>query len=97
MAEEFDRAALARDANNPFTSVPIEVSVCVGRARPLVRDLVMLGANTVLTLDRRIDDPVELFVGDKLIARGLLEEAENSQNGELVVRLTEVSEDGAGL
>ncbi|MEO0939496.1 MAG: FliM/FliN family flagellar motor C-terminal domain-containing protein [Pseudomonadota bacterium] len=97
MAEEFDRAALARDGHNPFTSVPIEVSVCVGRARPLVRDLVMLGANTVLTLDRRIDDPVELFVGDKLIARGLLEEAEDAQNGELVVRLTEVSEDGTGL
>lgn len=97
MAEEFDRTALSRDAHNPFTSVPIEVSVCVGRARPLVRDLVMLGANTVLTLDRRIDDPVELFVGDKLIARGMLEEAEDAQNGELVVRLTEVSEDGAGL
>jgi len=96
MAEDFDRAALARDGNNPFTSVPIEVSVCVGRARPLVRDLVMLGANTVLTLDRRINDPVELFVGDKLIARGLLEEAEGAENGELVVRLTEVSDETGG-
>ena len=83
-------AALASDTNNPFTSVPIEVSVCVGKARPLVRELVMLGENAVLTLDRRIDDPVDLYVGEKLIARGMLEEKEGDKNGQLVVRLTEV-------
>lgn len=83
-------AALASDTSNPFTSVPIEVSVCVGKARPLVRDLVLLGENAVLTLDRRIDDPVDLYVGERLIARGMLEEKENDKNGQLVVRLTEV-------
>ena len=83
-------AALAADASNPFTSVPIEVSVCVGKARPLVRDLVMLGENGVLTLDRRIDDPVDLYVGERLIARGLLEEKEDDASRQLVVRLTEV-------
>lgn len=81
---------LASDVSNPFTSVPIEVSVCVGKARPLVRDLVMLGENAVLTLDRRIDDPVDLYVGERLIARGLLEEKEGDSSGQLVVRLTEV-------
>ena len=49
-----DQTTLATDASNPFTSVPIEVTVCVGKARPLVRDLVMLGENAVLTLDRRV-------------------------------------------
>ena len=83
-------AALATDTNNPFTSVPIEVSICVGKARPLVRDLVMLGENAVLTLDRRIDDPVDLYVGERLIARGMLEEKEGDSSGQLVVRLTEV-------
>lgn len=83
-------AQLASDASNPFTSVPIEVSVCVGKARPLVRDLVMLGENAVLTLDRRVDDPVDLYVGERLIARGLLEEKDGDSNGQLVVRLTEV-------
>ena len=82
--------ALASDVNNPFTSVPIEVSVCVGKARPLVRDLVMLGENAVLTLDRRIDDPVDLFVGERLVARGMLEEKEGNSSGQLAVRLTEV-------
>lgn len=80
----------ASDASNPFTAVPIEVSVCVGRARPLVRDLVMLGENAVLELDSKIDDPVELFVGEQLIARGFLEEAEGDDKGKLVVRLSEV-------
>jgi len=82
--------APAADLSNPFTSVPIEVNVCVGKARPLIRDLVMLGENAVLTLDSRMDDPVELYVGDRLIARGLLEEQEGDTTGQLVVRLTEV-------
>jgi flagellar motor switch protein FliN/FliY len=80
----------ATDPTNPFTSVPIEVNVCVGKARPLVRDLVMLGENAVLTLDSRVDDPVELYVGDRLIARGMLEEKEGETSGELVVRLIEI-------
>ncbi len=92
-----DPTSLATDATNPFTSVPIEVTVCVGKARPLVRDLVMLGENAVLTLDRRVDDPVELYVGDKLIARGTLEEAEGDTSGQLVVRLTEVVDMQQGI
>ena len=87
----------APEHSAPFTSVPIEITVSVGRARPLVRDLVMLGANAVLTLDKRVDDPVDLYVGDKLIARGTLEEAEGTEEGQLVVRLTEILDLGAGL
>jgi flagellar motor switch protein FliN/FliY len=81
---------LSAEPSNPFTSVPIEVSVCVGKARPLIRELVMLGENAVLTLDRRIDDPVDLYVGERLIARGQLEEKEGDAAGQLVVRLIEV-------
>ena len=92
-----DATSLATDASNPFTSVPIEVTVCVGKARPLVRDLVMLGENAVLTLDRRVDDPVELYVKDRLIARGTLEEAEGDDSGKLVVRLTEIADLQQGL
>lgn len=88
--DESKTAEPAADPTNPFTSVPIEVNVCVGKARPLIRDLVMLGENAVLTLDSRVDDPVELYVGDRLIARGLLEEKEDDPNGQLVVRLTEI-------
>ncbi|MEM9968413.1 MAG: FliM/FliN family flagellar motor switch protein [Pseudomonadota bacterium] len=88
--DENTLAEPALDATNPFTSVPIEVNVCVGKARPLIRDLVTLGENALLTLDSRVDDPVELYVGDRLIARGMLEEKEGAAAGQLVVRLTEI-------
>lgn len=96
MAEVPDQTQLATDKKNPFTSVPIEITVSVGKARPLIRDLVMLGNNAVLPLDKKLDDPVDLYVGDKLIARGMLEEAEESSDGTLVVRLTEVMSLGPG-
>ena len=79
-------------SDNPFVAVPIEVMVVVGKARPLIRDLVGLGENAVLTLDKRVEDPVELYVGDKLVARGQLEELEGDNSGQLAVRLTEVSD-----
>ncbi len=73
-----------------LNQVPIEIAISVGRARPLVRDLVKLKRDSVLTLDRRVEDPVELFIGDKLIARGQLQELEGDQAGYLGVRLTEI-------
>ena len=83
--------------NNPFAQVPIEVIISVGKARPLVRDLLRLSRDAVLALDRRVDDPVELYVGDRLIARGELEELDGDQAGQLAVRLTEVANLRGGL
>ena len=82
---------------NPFSQVPIEITISVGKARPLVRDLLRLSRDAVLTLDRRVDDPVELYVGDRLIARGELQELEGDQAGQLAVRLTEVANLRGGL
>jgi flagellar motor switch protein FliN len=78
-------------ADHPLRSLPVEVVISVGKARPLVRDLLALGENAVLPLDRRIDDPVELYIGDRLIARGELQELEGGEAGQLAVRLTEVA------
>ena len=86
----------AADAN-PFAQVPIEVTISVGKARPLVRDLLRLGRDAILPLDRRVDDPVELFVGDRLIARGVLQELEGDAAGQLAVRLTDVANLRGGL
>lgn len=74
--------------DNPFSEVPIEITVSVGQARPTVRELLALTNEAVLALDRGVEDPVELYVGDRLIARGELEEGEDG--GGLVVRITEV-------
>ena len=60
---------------NPFSQVPIEITISVGKARPLVSELVELRRDSVLTLDSSIDDPVELYIGDRLIARGVPDEA----------------------
>jgi flagellar motor switch protein FliN/FliY len=80
-----------REGGNPFRDVPIEVTVTVGRARPSVGDLLGLRPDAVLMLDRQITDPVELYVGDRLIGRGELEEIGGEGSGQLAVRLTEVA------
>lgn len=84
-------------AESPFNHVPVEISVSVGKARPRVGELMKLGRDAVLPLDKRIEDPVELWIGDKLIARGELVELEGDQAGQLAVRLTDVSTMGKGL
>jgi flagellar motor switch protein FliN len=82
---------------SPFGQVPIEVTISVGKARPLVKDLLRLSRDSVLPLDRRVDDPVELYVGDRLIARGELEELDGEGSGQLAVRLTEVANLHGGI
>jgi flagellar motor switch protein FliN/FliY len=82
---------------SPFAKVPIEITISVGRARPLVKDLLRLSRDAILPLDRRVDDPVELYVGDRLIARGELTELEGENSGQLAVRLTEVANLKGGL
>jgi flagellar motor switch protein FliN/FliY len=75
---------------NPFSLVPIEITVSVGRAKPLVKELLALGPDAILPLDHRVEDPVDLYIGDRLIARGELHELDGEQSGQLAVRLTEV-------
>lgn len=84
-------------SSNPFSQVPIEITISVGKARPIVRDLLRMKRDSILPLDRRVEDPVELYVGDKLIARGELTEMEGDAGGQLAVRLTEVVDLQNGL
>lgn len=70
-------------------SVPIEVVVSVGTARPLIGDLLRLERDDLLPLDSVLDDPVELRVNDRVIARGELTQSEDG-SGKLGVRLTEI-------
>ena len=98
MADTSDpQSQSSADLSNPFSSVPIEITISVGKARPLIRDLLKLGKDAVLPLDRRVDDAVELYVGERLIARGELQEMEGEHQGQLAVRLTEVANIQDGL
>ncbi|MFO7856086.1 MAG: FliM/FliN family flagellar motor switch protein [Paracoccaceae bacterium] len=89
-------SAPARRRGGAVLGVPIEIVVCVGRARPLVSELVELQRDSVLALDSRIDDPVEILIGDRLIARGELQEMDDD-SGRLAVRLTEVADLSQGV
>jgi flagellar motor switch protein FliN/FliY len=92
--DDADHLPTSAGAAAAFARVPIEIVVAVGRARPRVRDLLALKGDSVLPLDRRIDDPVELYVGDQLIATGELIELEGDAAGQLAVRLVEVRKPG---
>lgn len=82
---------------HPFSRVPIEVTVSVGKAFPKIKDLLSMDDEAVLVLDKSVDDPVELYVGDKLIALGELQELDGEQAGQLAVRLIEIADVSAGL
>lgn len=86
-----------KDGAGLFSNVPIELTVSVGKARPRIKDLLTIGQGAVLQLDTRVDDPVEIFVGDRLVARGTLEEHQVEQVGQLAVRITEIAETGSAL
>lgn len=81
---------------NPLHQVPVDITVSVGAARPLIGELLQLDQGAVLTLDKKVNDPVDLFVGDRLIARGELEERQDGSGG-LAVRLTEIADLQTGL
>ncbi len=77
--------------------VSVDLRVCVGSASPTIKDLMELGPDSVLPLHTQIDDPVELFVGDKLVATGFLETSPDVDGGGLSVRLTAVGDPAMGL
>lgn len=83
--------ATQTNGDHPLKDIPIEVTISVGNARPTIKELMELEENAVLALDRKIDDPVELYIGDRLVARGELQELEGGEPGELAVRLTQVA------
>jgi flagellar motor switch protein FliN/FliY len=50
--------------------IPLDVSAELGRVKMLVNDLLQLGQGSILELDKPLGEPVEIYVNNKLIARG---------------------------
>ncbi len=50
--------------------IPLEVSVELGRAKMLISDLLQLGQGSVVELNKLAGEPLEVFVNQKLVARG---------------------------
>lgn len=85
-----EESGAEKKSRKAVLGVPIEVVIAVGKARPLLSELVNLRRDSVLSLDSKIEDPVEIMVGDRVIARGELQELDDS--GRLGVRLIEVAD-----
>jgi flagellar motor switch protein FliN len=59
----------AHDLEQVF-DVPVSVSAILGRTRLEVGELLRLGPGSVLELDRQIGEAIDIFVNNRLVARG---------------------------
>jgi Flagellar motor switch/type III secretory pathway protein len=50
--------------------VPIQMSIVLGSSKLPIRQILKMGRGALIQLDCGYDDPTELYVNDKLIARG---------------------------
>ena len=66
--------------------VPLTLRIELGRTRMAIEEVLKLGRGSVVTLDRLAGDPVNIFVNDRLVARGEVVIA----NGNFCVRVAEI-------
>ena len=50
--------------------VPVQVSAVLGRASMQVSQLLKLGRGAVVELDRKVGEAVDIYVNNRLVARG---------------------------
>ena len=53
-----------------LSDVDLHVKIELGRTRMLVNDVLELGPGSVVELDRHAGDPVDVYVNERLVARG---------------------------
>lgn len=50
--------------------IPVEVSIVLGTAKMDIKDVLKLKKGSVIELDRKVGEPVDILVNNTLIARG---------------------------
>ncbi|MFM7213608.1 MAG: flagellar motor switch protein FliN [Verrucomicrobiota bacterium] len=50
--------------------IPVQISAVLGRATMQVSQLLKLGRGAVVELDRRLGEAVDIYVNNRLVARG---------------------------
>ena len=94
---EFDTERRDSSADNQYRrsiySVPVEVTVSLGKQRISVADLLSLKEDSILPLSSELEDPIDLIVEGKTVARGELIE---TPDGALAVKITEIPEQSNG-
>ena len=75
-----------RALENSLMDVPVRVDVVLGEARMPVEELLAMSEGEILALESNTNDLVDIYVSDRLMARGRLVIAD----GELGVTLSEI-------
>lgn len=57
-------------ASDVVLDIGVQLSLEVGRARMKIRDLLALGPGSVIELERPAGDPLDVYVNNRLVARG---------------------------
>ncbi|MRD48677.1 FliM/FliN family flagellar motor switch protein [Caenimonas koreensis] len=71
---------------NPLLAVRTTLQVCVGEVQMTVGDLLAATEHQVLVLDRTVEQPVDLTLEGKVVARGQLV----AVDGRFALRITEL-------
>lgn len=66
--------------------VPVRISAVLGRTRMPVAQLLQMDAGTVVELDRQVGEAIDIYVNDRLVARGEIVLVENK----LGITMTEI-------
>jgi flagellar motor switch protein FliN/FliY len=72
-AEAAEAAARANSGSKELDAVydvPVQVSAVLGRASMQVSQLLKLGRGAVVELDRKVGEAVDIYVNNRLVARG---------------------------
>jgi len=88
MAVEMDVKSAA-DLATVF-DVPVNISAVLGRASMSVAQLLHLGQGSVLELDRKVGEAIDIYVNNRLVARGEVVVVDDR----LGVTMTEIIKDG---
>ncbi|MFT8805123.1 MAG: flagellar motor switch protein FliN [Acetobacter aceti] len=67
--------------------IPVTVSAVLGRATMQVSQLLKLGRGAVVELDRKVGEAIDIYVNNRLIARGEIVMVDESRLG---VTMTEI-------
>lgn len=67
--ESMGTAQSAADLEAVF-DVPVRISAVLGHSKLHVSDLLKLASGTVLELDRKVGEAIDIYVNDRLVARG---------------------------
>jgi len=67
--DDIVQARTAADLEAVF-DVPVRVAAVLGQAKMQVSDLLKMATGTVLELDRKVGEAIDIYVNNRLVARG---------------------------